>query len=240
MVKLLISASCEEEVDLLYEIDGVDIVDLKDVRIGESLGAPDLDLISYALEKKPIDKEISVPLGDVSSCVSGLRICAKMLDYLNVDYVKIGLFTSSIEDAVKIGKLMRDAISHTKLVLVAYADYREFNVIDPEKLVDISRKVDADVVMIDTKEKKGKSTLLYLSAQELHKFIESAHAQGLDVAIAGGLTMNDVLYVASRFDVDIVGVRTCVCENGRDSLLDPEKILTLVHTVKNVLPFLYV
>ena len=239
MVKLLISASCEEEIDLLYEIDGVDIVDLKDVKIGESLGAPDLDLISYALEKKPLDKEISVPLGDVSSCVSGLRICAKMLDYLNIDYVKIGLFTSSVEDAIKLGKLVRDATSHTKLVLVAYADYRKFNVIDPEKLVEIGRKVDADVVMIDSKEKKGRSTLSYLSTQELRKFAEDAHAQGLDVAIAGGLTMDDVLYVASRLDIDIVGVRTCVCESGRDSLLDPEKILALVHAIKNVLPFLY-
>ncbi len=238
MVKLLISAAYEEEVDVLYEIDGVDIVDLKDVRIGESLGAPDLDLVSYAIEKKPPDKELSVPLGDVSGPVSGLRICAKMLDYLNVDYVKVGLYVRSFEDGVKIGKLIRDALTHTRLVLVGYADYREHGVLSPEDVVEICRKVDADVAMVDTRSKHGKSTLSYLHISELAKFVETAHLQGMEVAIAGGLSMDDVLYVITRLDVDIVGVRSCVCESSRESLIDPEKVLALAYAVRHIMPFL--
>ncbi len=61
--------------------------------------------------------------------------------------------------------------------------------IESLNLIDIVYKVDADIVMMDTKIKDGKSTFQFLTDDRLKLFVNRAKDHELSAAIAGSLSV---------------------------------------------------
>jgi len=233
MTRLLVSAKDFEEVDLLYEIEGVDIVDLKDVTDRDSLGCPDVELIVYAVERKPPDKEVSVPLGDLPGYTSCVKLCARVVDMLGVDYVKVGLAMRDPEEALEVARTLQSSVASAKTVLVGFADWEVIGSLSPFTVAEIARKTDVPYIMVDTKLKqRGRTVLDYLPITILRQLVEHAHAHGLKVAVAGGLTIDLVQKLLSEVKIDVIGIRTGVCAGSRDGRIVPELVEKLVEVVK--------
>jgi hypothetical protein len=81
----------------------------------------------------------------------------------------------------------------------------------------------ADVVMVDTAIKDGRSTFEFMSEQDLLEFISTGQNLGLEVAIAGTIGFKD-LDLLKRIDPDIIGVRGIVCGGDRKSSIKPELV----------------
>jgi len=236
MVCVVISACFCDEVDLLLSFEGVDVVDLKDVFVGESLGCPSLDLVTYAVSRRRelcSFKLLSVPVGDFSSPVSCVRLCVELLDRLGVDFAKIGLAVKCLEDAYRLLKLAVEVVSHVKIVASCFADWSLIGTISPLEVLDIARKLDIEHVLIDTKTKSGKCLLDFVSLEELQKLTDFAHAHGMKIAVAGGLTLSVVRLIVEKVPVDYIAVRSGVCSGGRGGRIDPALLRELVSLVKS-------
>ncbi len=185
-MKLLVSIKDLGELDeALY--GGADIIDVKDTIHG-SLGLPRYNLIKDVALKLGNTKEKSVPVGDVESHNNALGYIARAVEELGYDYVKIGLKTKSLEEALNISNEVISSISgKIRVILVGYADYQAYNVISPMDVIDVANKVNAFGVMIDTLGKRGLSTFDYLTMDYLTNFVRKAKDYGLLTALAGGL-----------------------------------------------------
>lgn len=84
------------------------------------------------------------------------------------------------------------------------------------KLPPIVGSCEADVVMVDTAIKDGTSIFDHLKFENLQSFVSMAREHGLLCAIAGNLGWKHVDDL-KRLSPDIIGVRSAVCEAGRDS-----------------------
>lgn len=234
-IKLLISVWEPNEVKEALD-GGADIIDVKDPSKG-SLGAPKPKVIEEVLKLVNDSREVSVAIGDVSCCPSTIRLASYLVSSLKLNYLKVGLNTSSTRLAYEIAKSAKEGVdeagSKTKIVLVGYADYVKAGVMNPLHILDIAYRVEAHGVMIDTIEKKGLSTLNYLSRDFLRKFVTLAHDKGLFTALAGGLKKNHIS-VAVEVKFDIVGFRTAACNKGRLGKISKDKVSELKRIIDMV------
>lgn len=215
-LKLLISVTCVEEALEAFK-GGADIIDVKNPSEG-SLGGHYPWIVKEVRKAIP-QVEVSAAVGDspylpgfVSLACYGLTLCG-------VDYVKIGIYgPKNLNEALKLAgascKAVKIANKKAKVVLTGYADYREVKCLNPAAIPEVAYKVNADVVMIDTKIKNGLKTLHYLKLNELKEFINKAHSYGLKAALAGSLRLEDIK-VARDIEADIVGFRSAACRGNR-------------------------
>jgi uncharacterized protein (UPF0264 family) len=108
-------------------------------------------------------------------------------------------------------------------VAAAYADYRRINSISPLLLPDVGAKVGADVVMIDTGIKDGRSLFEFMREEELTRFVDDARDLGLTTALAGTIKFED-LDVLRRINPDILGIRGVVCGGDRNDEIKQELV----------------
>jgi len=146
---LLVTACSVDEVEILLRLEQVDIVDLKNVREDESLGCPTLDLIEYAIKIRPRGKLVSVPIGDLQTYTSNVRLCVQVLDRLGVDFVKIGLAVKSADSVNKILKAVREVSMSCKIVPACFADWKVYKLVSPLYVLEQTRKLDFEYFMIE-------------------------------------------------------------------------------------------
>ena len=84
--------------------------------------------------------------------------------------------------------------------------------------------------MVDTGVKDGRSTLEFLSEEELKTFFSDSKALGLETAIAGSLTFDDIPTI-KRINADILGVRGMVCGGNRNDSVRAELVSKLRQAV---------
>ncbi len=236
MVGLIVTACSESEVDLLLSTDSIDILDLKDVSVGESLGCPKLDLVCYAVDRRGkarSSRAISVPVGDFCCPVSCVRLCVELLDRLGVDFVKVGLAVRSSCDAYRLLRLAVEGASSAKIVASCFGDWKLIGAVRPFEVVDVARKLDVEHVLVDTRTKSGKCLLDFVGLDELQRLVEYAHSHALKVAVAGGLTLSSVRLIVESVPVDYVAVRSGVCVGGRGGRIDPVLLRRLISLVKS-------
>ncbi len=109
-----------------------------------------------------------------------------------VDYVKVGLFDTTTESqAVEVmkavSKAVKDYNSGVKVVCAGYADAYRINSVPPSAIPIIARDSEADIAMLDTGVKDGKSLLEFFSIDQIIKFITECREHGLLSALAGSL-----------------------------------------------------
>ncbi|RNI15328.1 (5-formylfuran-3-yl)methyl phosphate synthase [Methanohalophilus sp. RSK] len=225
-MKLLVSPINNEEAISALK-GGADIIDVKNPKEG-SLGANFPGVIKGVKETVGNQKPISAALGDFNYKPGTAALAAYGAAAAGADYVKIGLYDIQTEEQAYemlagITEAVRTMDNVPKVVACAYSDYARINSIDPALLPAIGAKAGVDLVMVDTGVKDGRSTFEFLNEAQLKDFVEKAHANGLETALAGSIKFEDIEAIM-EIKPDILGVRGIVCGGDRSTSIKQELV----------------
>jgi hypothetical protein len=95
--------------------------------------------------------------------------------------------------------------------------------ISPFSIGPLVADAGADVAMIDTGIKDGKSLFEFMDEETLTRFTEQNRELGLQTALAGSLKFED-LDALKRIDPEIIGVRGMVCGGDRSTTIRVELV----------------
>ncbi|MBK5190446.1 MAG: (5-formylfuran-3-yl)methyl phosphate synthase [Methanosarcinales archaeon] len=232
-MKLLVSPKDVEEAKAVIR-GNADIVDVKNPKEG-SLGA-NFPWVIRAI-KELVEKEggngmeMSAAIGDFdykpgTASLAALGAASAGADYIKIGLLKIKTRQEAIDLLTGVVKAVKGFDSTKKVVSAFYSDYKRINSISPFEITEIGKEVDIDVAMVDTGIKDGRSTLEFLSEEELKTFVSESKALGLDTALAGSLTFDD-LPVIKEINPDILGVRGMVCGGDRNAQVRAELVTEL-------------
>lgn len=237
-MKVLISPINTDEALIAWKC-GTDIIDIKNIREG-SLGASFPWIIRKVIEAVADPKVVfSATLGDLPHKPGTASLAALGAVSCGVKYVKAGLYGSkTVSEGTE---LMRGVVRSCKdfdpsvvVVTAGYADYRRFDGLSPEALVEIAKNSESDMVMLDTFIKDGKGLFDALSVSDLEKFVSLAHANELKVALAGSVR-SEHLEDLGAIGADVVGVRGAVCSSyDRSTTIDPGKVKLFMESANKV------
>lgn len=208
-----------------------DIIDVKRPAEG-SLGA-NFPWVIRAV-KTMTEKPVSAAIGDFDYKPGSAALSAYGAACAGADYVKVGLMFSGKERAREvIGAVVRavkENFPEKSVVIAAYADHTRLGTISPFEAAHLAAECGADVAMIDTGLKDGRSTLDYMAEGDLTEFTEKNRGSGLLTALAGSLRFEDIATL-KRINPDIIGVRGMVCGGDRSATIEPalvEKALKMI------------
>lgn len=229
-MKLLVSPINREEA-IIASRGGADIVDVKNPKEG-SLGANFPWIIRDVKEAVNGRQPISATIGDFNYKPGTASLAALGAAVAGADYVKVGLYDiqteeQALEMLTQIVRAVKDYDPRKKVVASGYSDYERINSISPMLLPAIAAEAGADVVMVDTGIKDGKSTFEFMDEEALKKFADLAHENKIKVAIAGSLKFED-LPLLETIGTDIIGVRGMVCGGDRSTAIRQELVEKLV------------
>jgi len=211
-----------------------DIVDVKNPKEG-SLGANFpwvIKSINELVEKERGNgMKMSVAIGDFDYKPGTASLAALGAAFAGAEYIKVGLLKiKTKEEAVDllsgVVKAVKDFDPTKKVVSAFYSDYKRINSISPFEITAIGEEVDIDVAMVDTGIKDGKTTLEFLSEEELKTFVSESKALGFETALAGSLKFDDIPAI-KRIKPDIIGVRGMVCGGNRENQVKEELVRDL-------------
>jgi uncharacterized protein (UPF0264 family) len=119
------------------------------------------------------------------------------------------------------------------VVASGYADAGRISTVDPLLVPKIAHEAQADIAMIDTAIKDGKSLFTFLTKPKLRRFVAAAHNYGLKAALAGSLQKED-LPLVHALGADVVGLRgaACTLSDRVNGQITREKVRELVEVVK--------
>jgi len=228
-MRLLVSPMNVEEARAAL-FGGADILDVKNPKEG-SLGANFPWAIREVANLASGRVPISATIGDLdykpgTSSLAALGAAVSGADYIKAGLLGIKTMQQAEEMLNAIVKAVKDLDLDKKVVAAAYSDYQRVNSISPLILPEIAKRTGADVVMVDTAIKDGRSTFDFLHQIDLRNFIDSAHSNELEVAIAGTLGFQH-LELLKRLQPDIIGVRGIVCGGDRRSSIKAELVKKL-------------
>jgi len=212
---------------------GADIVDVKNPAEG-SLGAPSPAVITGIRAAVPRELPVSAAIGDMPNLPGTAALAALGAARCGATFVKVGLWGVATErDAVDLLRAVRDGVANVPgavVVAAAYADARRVAPapLAPELLARVARASGVKACLLDTAVKDGRGLLEWLPPDALASLVADAHAEGLQVALAGALRAED-LPVIRDAGADIAGVRSAACGDGRRSApLDAARVRVLV------------
>jgi uncharacterized protein (UPF0264 family) len=107
----------------------------------------------------------------------------------------------------------RGAGAATRVVLVAYADWRRVESLEPGLVLAVAGESGAAGALLDTAFKDA-SLFDLLSAPAVGAWVAAAHAAALFAGLAGSLRGED-FDRARALGADLVGVRGAACRGGR-------------------------
>ena len=238
-MKLLISITNKDEV-IEAALGGADIIDIKNPLEG-SLGAPFPRIIKSIEEVAPANVQISVAIGDAPDLPGTVSLAALGAVSCNIDYVKLGIygpasFDSALLLAREASRAAKEGAPDIRVVIAGYADHRRVGCLETSLIPEIVRRADADVAMVDTKVKDGTNVFSFLSCEQLQKFVEEAHANGLSTAIAGSLGIGDIKRLC-ELGADIAGFRGAACAGDRvKGQVKRDKVLKIKDQMKAISP----
>src|SRR2546429_3620884 len=186
---------------------GADVIDAKDPRRG-ALGPVSPQRLAAIRAAVAGARPLSAAVGDATSeqAVAGAVAAAHSV---GVAFVKLGLAgVTSEARADRLAVAARRAVETavvTRLVLVAYADWRSAASLPPARVVAVAADTGAAGVLLATATQPAP-----LFAGEapagVAAWVAAAHAAGLFAALAGGLSGPD-LARARSLGADVVGVQ---------------------------------
>ena len=180
-------------------------------------------------------KPVSAAIGDFDYKPGGASLAAYGAACSGADYIKVGLMFDGIEKASdlieSVVKAVKDEFPEKRVVISAYSDYLRLGSISPFDMAPLVAEAGADLAMIDTGIKDGKSTFDFMDEASLTRFTWKNHDLGIGTAIAGALKMEDIP-VLKRINPDIIGVRGMVCGGDRNASIREELVQKLMMMVK--------
>ncbi|HOT94850.1 MAG TPA: (5-formylfuran-3-yl)methyl phosphate synthase [Methanoregulaceae archaeon] len=228
-MQLLVSPSSLEEA---RSASAADIIDVKRPAEG-SLGA-NFPWVIRAIAKMT-DKPVSAAIGDFDNRPGGAALTALGAAAAGADYIKCGLMVDALDQAECLAKAVVRAVKESypakKVVIAAYSDFERLGTVSPFSVVPLAAEAGADLVMVDTGKKDGRSTFEFMDEGTLSRFVELGHDAGLGVALAGSLTFDD-LPTLRRIEPDIIGVRGMVCGGDRNGNVQEELVLRAIAAIR--------
>ena len=236
-MKLLISPKNEmEAVEAIA--GGADIIDVKNPKEGP-LGANFPWIIRRIRQVTPANIEVSCTLGEAPNRPGSMALASLGAATTGVNYIKAGLYgVRTLEDAVYlmrgVTKAAKEYNPSIKVVASGYADANRISTVNPLLVPEIAHESQADIAMLDTAIKDGKTLFTFLTKPQLECFVDAAHSYGLKAALAGSLQKEDLLAVYA-LGADIVGLRSAACTLGDrvNGQITREKVQELVEILKH-------
>ena len=206
---------------------GADVIDAKDPWRG-ALGPVSVQRLAAIRAAVAGARPLSAAVGDATSedAVAGSVAAALSV---GVAFVKLGLAgVASEARADRLAVAARRAVETavvTRLVLVAYADWRSAASLPPARVVAVAADTGAAGVLLDTATKRA-PLFAVESPAGVAAWVAAAHAAGLFAALAGGLCGPD-LARARSLGADVVGVRGAACVGGRTGRVSRARVAAL-------------
>jgi len=206
---------------------GADVIDAKDPRRG-ALGPVSLHQLLAIRAAVGGARPLSVALGDAAAEHTLARAVAAAAS-LGVAFVKVGF--AGVTSEARAGRLAAAAQRQvatdvaTRLVLVAYADWRSAESLAPARVVAVAADTGAAGVLLDTATKRA-PLFTVRSPALVGAWVAAAHVAGLFAALAGGLCGLD-LARARSLGADVVGVRGAACVGGRTGPVSRARVAAL-------------
>jgi uncharacterized protein (UPF0264 family) len=213
---LLISPINSEEAREAIE-GGADIIDVKNPKEG-SLGANYPWVIKNIREITPKGMHVSATLGDVPYKPGTVSLAAAGAVVSGADYIKVGLYgTKNYDEALEVMenvvKSVKEFDDNALVVASGYADAHRVGAIDPMEIPQVAAESGADLAMVDTAIKDGKTLFDFMDKDKLIEFNKSIHNYGLKSALAGSIK-KDQLRLLYDIGCDVVGIRGAACTGG--------------------------
>ena len=221
-MQLLVSPSSIEEARSSLSAD---IIDVKKPSEG-SLGA-NFPWVIQEIKKIAGKKPVSAAIGDNEYKPGSAALSAYGAAHAGADCIKVGLKFDGIDHAREVIEAVTTAVKRDfpekSVVIAAYADFQRMGTISPLVISQMVADAGADVAMIDTGIKDGRSAFEFMDEVALIQFVEQNRELGLQTAIAGSLKFED-LDAVKRIDHDIIGVRGMVCGGDRSATIRAELV----------------
>ncbi|OWT32493.1 hypothetical protein BGI41_07385 [Methanobrevibacter sp. 87.7] len=213
---LLISPINHEEAIEAIE-GGADIVDVKNPKEG-SLGANFPWVIKDIRSITPSDKLVSATIGDVPYKPGTVSLASLGALVSGADYIKVGLYgTQNYEQAFEVMKnvvkTVKDESPDTIVVAAGYADADRVGAVSPWDIPKVARDSGADLAMLDTAVKDGKTLFDFMTMEDLEKWVAEAQEYNLKTALAGSVK-KEQLKPLYDLNCDVVGIRGAACVDG--------------------------
>jgi (5-formylfuran-3-yl)methyl phosphate synthase len=196
---------------------GADIIDVKNPREG-SLGANFPWVIKSIREITPKTVQVSATLGDVPYKPGTVALAAVGAVVSGANYIKVGLYgTKNYQEAMEVMENVVKAVSefdHDAVVVASgYADAHRVGAVNPMEVPKIAADSGADLAMVDTAVKDGKTLFDFMDENAIAKFTGEIHSYGLKSALAGSIK-EEQLPILVNLGCDVVGVRGAACVGG--------------------------
>jgi len=196
---------------------GADIVDVKNPKEG-SLGANFPWVIRNIRNITPEGMHVSATLGDVPYKPGTVSLAAAGAVVSGADYIKVGLYgTKNYDEALEVMenvvRSVREFDKNALVVASGYADAHRVGAVDPMEIPKVAAEAGADLAMVDTAVKDGKTLFDFMDIDKLQEFNNMIHDHGLKSALAGSIKKNQLKLL---YDVgcDVVGIRGAACTGG--------------------------
>mgnify|MGYP005834382553 CR=1 FL=1 len=221
-MQLLVSPSSIEEARSSLSAD---IIDVKKPSEG-SLGA-NFPWVIREIKKIAGNKPVSAAIGDNEYKPGTAALSAYGAAHAGADFIKVGLMfdgAGRAHDVIEaVTTAVKEEFPEKYVVIAAYADFERMGTISPFAISPLVADAGADVAMIDTGIKDGKSLFDFMDEESLIGFTEQNRELGLQTALAGSLRFED-LDALKRIGPEIIGVRGMVCGGDRSAMVRAELV----------------
>jgi uncharacterized protein (UPF0264 family) len=228
-MQLLVSPSSIDEARLSGAADIIDVKKPSEGSLGANFPWVIREIKSFSI------KPVSAAIGDFDYKPGRAALAAYGAACAGADYVKIGLAFEGQEQARDViravVKAVKDEFPKKSVVIAAYTDYKRMHTISPFDMAPIAAECGADIAMVDTGIKDGKSTFAFMTEEELRSFTDRNRKLGLGTAIAGALKFEDI-DALKRINPDIIGVRGMVCGGDRNATVREDLIKTALAMIR--------
>ncbi len=196
---------------------GADIIDVKNPKEG-SLGANFPWVIKNIREITPKDMQVSATLGDVPYKPGTVALAAAGAVVSGADYIKVGLYgtrnySEALEVIENVVKAVHEFNDEAIVVASGYADAHRVGAVDPMEIPRVAADSGADLAMVDTAVKDGKTLFDFMNEESISQFTTEIHEYGLKSALAGSVTQEQLPLLA-ELGCDVAGIRGAACIGG--------------------------
>ena len=215
MLLLISPINTEEALEAIE--GGADIIDVKNPKEG-SLGANFPWVIKNIRKITPNGMQVSATLGDVPYKPGTVSLAAVGAVVSGADYIKVGLYgTKNYNEALEVMenvvKSVKEFGDDSVVVASGYADAHRVGAVDPMEIPKIAANSGADLAMVDTAVKDGKTLFDFMDQDKLEEFNSLTHDYGLKSALAGSIK-KEQLQLLYEIGCDVVGIRGAACTGG--------------------------
>ena len=218
---------------------GADIIDVKNPKEG-SLGANFPWVIKNIREITPKDMQVSATLGDVPYKPGTVSLAAAGAVVSGADYIKVGLYgtknySQALEVMENVVKAVHEFNEDATIVASGYADAHRVGAVDPMEIPRAAADSGADLAMVDTAIKDGKTLFDFMNEEKISTFTTEIHDYGLKSALAGSVT-REQLPLLAELGCDVAGVRGAACVGGdrNSGHIHHEAVASLKQLVQNL------